>query len=161
MSDGTGLCIEARVHPIDGEPVACNLPAGHRVSMHCHTTPPMLMYWPVSPVSCPAWRQVNTAMGKVVVFCAMPDARHRPGAHESAIGIQPIVWTDAEVSHAGKIAKGILAVITAECVSGDLAPSYRTINARLGTSEYTCLKAFELLERDGVVKRVGKRWMVL
>jgi hypothetical protein len=141
--------------------VTCTLPQDHRVAMHHHDMAPNRMYWPVSTVACSAWREVDTAMGKVVMFCARLDALHRLGEHEGRIGIQPVAWTDAELSKAGVIAAKILALLKRECEPGDLAPVYRDINPLFGTSARTVRLAYELLERDGVVRREGKRWRVL
>lgn len=142
--------------------MACDLPEGHRVATHRHNTVP-LMHWPTSvEVTCSAWRYVNTAFGEAVVFCAGLPTMHRVGKHEGRIGIQPVAWSDADLSKAGRIAEGILKWLRdGDFQPGDLAPTYRDIYARLDTSEITVLRAMRILERDGVIKRHGRRWVVL
>lgn len=165
MGDDPLLCGAEIVHPISQAVVGCRLAPAHRAPMHHHDRPPNLMHWPVSPqrglVTCPAWRTVDTAMGRVVVFCARLASLHKVGEHESRIGIQPVRWTDADMSRVGEIAERMLKVIRAECRPGDLVPAKERFQSQWKTGSATIAQAMELLARDGVVRPRGRRWEVL
>jgi hypothetical protein len=132
-------------------------PAGHRIGMHRHGKPE-LMYWPVEVVKCNAWKTSPTAMGDVVLWCAIPASRHKPLTHESKIGIQQVAWTDADLGAVGKIAEKVCKLILARGYDpGEKLPSNHDLGEKFGVSPTTVSKAMFLLQRDGVVKQRGPR----
>jgi Bacterial regulatory proteins, gntR family len=157
MSDDVSPCGEPGVYPLTGMIVRCGEPAGHRIGMHRHGKPEM-MYWPVEQVTCPAWKTSPTAMGDVVLRCAIPAARHKPLRHESKIGIQIVAWTDAELGSVGVIAEKVYKLIQARGYdAGEKLPSNSDLGGKYGVSPTTVAEAMHLLARDGVVKRRGPR----